>query len=72
MLLGKETKIKVRIICQKLTEEQSIIRRRRANRLAKSHGYTSSQKNQKLLDWSIFITNVPENKISAEQVLIIY
>ncbi|MFP3033054.1 MAG: IS4 family transposase [Wolbachia sp.] len=72
VLLGKETKIKVRIICQKLTEEQSIIRRRRANRLAKSHGYTSSQKNQKLLDWSIFITNVPENKISAEQVLIIY
>ncbi|MFL3876157.1 hypothetical protein wTkk_001002 [Wolbachia endosymbiont of Trichogramma kaykai] len=71
VLLGKETKIKVRIICHKLTEEQSIIRRR-ANRLAKSHGYTSSQKNQKLLDWSIFITNVPENKISADQVLIIY
>jgi len=72
VLLGKEVKIKVRIICQKLTEEQSIIRRRRANKLAKSHGYTSSQKNQKLLDWSIFITNVPESKISAEQVLTIY
>nr|WP_265036034.1 IS4 family transposase [Wolbachia endosymbiont (group A) of Anomoia purmunda] len=72
VLLGKEVKIKVRIICQKLTEEQSIIRRRRANKLAKSHGYTSSQKNQKLLDWSIFITNVPESKISAEQVLTVY
>ncbi|OCA06238.1 transposase, IS4 family [Wolbachia endosymbiont of Trichogramma pretiosum] len=71
VLLGKEIKIKVRIICQKLTEEQSIIRRS-ANRLAKSNGYTSSQKNQKLLDWLIFITNVLENKISAEQVLIIY
>ncbi|WP_265037484.1 IS4 family transposase [Wolbachia endosymbiont (group A) of Anomoia purmunda] len=71
VLLGKEVKIKVRIICQKLTEEQSIIRRR-ANKLAKSHGYTSSQKNQKLLDWSIFITNVPESKISAEQVLTVY
>ncbi len=72
VLLGKETKIKVRIICQKLTEEQSIIRRRRANKLAKSHGYTSSQKNQKLLDWSIFITNVPKSKINAEQILVVY
>lgn len=72
VLLGKEAKIRVRIICQKLTEEQSIARRRKANRLAKSHGYTSSRKNQKLLSWSIFITNVPDRKISAEQVLTIY
>ena len=55
VLLGKETKVKVRIICQKLTEEQSMARRRKANRLARSHGYTSSQRNQKLLNWSIFI-----------------
>ncbi|WP_341810567.1 IS4 family transposase [Wolbachia endosymbiont (group A) of Campoletis raptor] len=72
VLLGKEVKIKVRIICQKLTEEQSMARRRKANKLAKSHGYTSSQKNQKLLDWSIFITNVPESKINAEQILTVY
>jgi hypothetical protein len=44
-------------------------RRRKANRLAKSHGYTSSKRNKKLLNWSIFITNVPESEISAEQVL---
>lgn len=36
VLLGKEAKIRVRIICQKLTEEQSIARRRKANRLARS------------------------------------
>ncbi len=72
VLLGKEVKIKVRIICQKLTEEQSMARRRKANKLAKSHGYISSQKNQKLLDWSIFITNVPESKINAEQILTVY
>ncbi|URG41005.1 IS4 family transposase [Wolbachia endosymbiont of Ostrinia scapulalis] len=72
VLLGKEAKIRVRIICQKLTEEQSMARRRKANRLARSQGYTSSKRNQKLLNWSIFITNVPENKISAEQVLTIY
>jgi IS4 transposase len=47
-------------------------RRRKANRLAKSHRYTSSKRNKKLLNLSIFITNVPESKISAEQVLTIY
>ncbi len=36
VLLGKEAKIRVRIICQKLTEEQSMGRRRKANRLARS------------------------------------
>ncbi len=47
-------------------------RRRKANRLARSHGYTSSQRNQKLLNWSIFITNVPKSKINAEQILVVY
>ncbi len=64
--------MKVRIIAQKLTEDQSNERRRKANKSAKSHGYTSSQKNQKLLDWSIFITNVESSKISATQILTIY
>jgi IS4 transposase len=72
VFLGKETKLKVRIIASKLTPEQSIARRRKANKLAKSRGYTSSEKNQKLLDWSIFITNIRENKLSNEQVMTIY
>lgn len=50
VLLGKEVKQQVRIICTKLSAEQSIARRRKANKLAKSHGYKSSQKNQQLLD----------------------
>lgn len=72
VLLGKEIKQKVRIICKKLTPEQAIARRRKANKLAKSHGYKSSQRNQRLLDWSIFITNIPVNKINSEQIFIIY
>ncbi|WP_114517839.1 IS4 family transposase, partial [Wolbachia endosymbiont of Cylisticus convexus] len=72
VLLEKETKVKVRIICKKLTEEQAMVRRRKANKLARSHGYISSQRNQKLLNWSIFITNVPKSKINAEQILVVY
>lgn len=72
VLLGKEVKQQVRIICKKLSSQQSIARKRKANKLAKSHGYTSSQRNQRLLDWSIFITNIPENKVCSENVFLIY
>jgi hypothetical protein len=72
VFLGKETKLKVRIICTKLTAEQSIARRRKANKLAKSHGYQSSSRNQALLEWSIFITNIPAIKITADQISKIY
>lgn len=47
-------------------------RRRKASRVARSHGYISSQRNQKLLNQSIFITNVPKSKINAEQILVVY
>lgn len=72
VLLGKQVKLPVRIICYKLTDEQSAKRRRKANLLAKSHGYTSSERNQKLLQWSIFITNIPEKKVRAEHIYMIY
>ena len=72
MLLGKEAKLSVRIICHKLTDEQSAARRRKANLLAKGHGYKSSQRNQKLLQWLIFITNIAENKVSAQHIWTIY
>lgn len=72
VLLGKEAKQNVRLICKKLTPEQSIARKRKANKLAKSSGYKSSQRNQKLLDWSIFITNIPEHRMGAEKIFLIY
>lgn len=72
VLLGKEAKLPVRIICHKLTDEQSVARRRKANLLAKGHGYKSSKRNQELLQWSIFITNIPESRIGSEHIWTIY
>ena len=72
VFLGKEAQVKVRIICHKLTAEQAACRRRKANLLAKSHKYTSSEKNQKLLDWSIFVTNIPEKIVINEHISSIY
>ena len=72
VLLGKQAKVKLRIICHKLTDEQAIGRRRKANLLAKSHKYKSSSRKQRLLDWSIFITNISEDMVNAEHIMIIY
>lgn len=72
ILLGKTSLLPVRMVCRKLTKEQSEGRRRKANNLAKSRGYKSSRKNQELLDWSIFITNIPEDKISIQHIPTIY
>lgn len=58
VLSGKEAKLPVQIVCHKLTDKQSVARRKKANLLAKGHGYKSSQKNQSLLQWSIVITNI--------------
>jgi len=62
VLLGREAKLRVRIVCQKLTFEQSIARKNKALLLAKSRKYESSHRNQSLLNWSIFITNIPDEK----------
>jgi len=60
------------MVCHKLTREQSEGRSRKANALAKARGYKSSQRNQDLLDWSIFITNIPDNKVSIKHIATIY
>jgi hypothetical protein len=71
-LLGSQPKLKVRVVCQKLTQEQAAYRRRKANKLAKSRGYTSSRRNQHLLDWAIFITNIPSSYVAAEDLSKLY
>ena len=72
LFLGKEAKVKVRLIGSKLPKKLSEARRRKANKLAKSQGYKSSKRNQKLLDWSIFITNIPFDVLKAEELLQVY
>lgn len=37
--------LKVKIVCKQLTAQQAEYRKRKANNLAKSRGYQSSQKN---------------------------
>ena len=64
--------MKVRLIGSKLPKKLSEARRRKANKLAKSQGYKSSKRNQKLLDWSIFITNISSEILSFSDVFRVY
>ena len=56
----------------KLAKGQAEGRKRKANRLAKSHGYKSSKRNQELLNWSIFITNISSEILSFPDVFRLY
>ena len=42
VLLGKETKSKIRRISQKLSQEKANIRKSKAKKMTKDHGYKSS------------------------------
>lgn len=72
LLLSSQTKLSIRVICYKLTPEQSAYRRRKANKLARSSGYTALELSKKLLDWAIFITNIPYELVADEHISKLY
>jgi len=65
-------KYQVRLVACKLSEEVANKRRRKINATAKRKGLTVGKKKAHLLDYSIFITNVPENILSSESVMASY
>lgn len=72
LILGKSCQLKVRVVGTKLEPDKTLARKRKANKLAKSKGYKVSDTNKLLLNWSIFITNIQSNKLSSNQIQIIY
>lgn len=69
--LGKE-KIPIRLIIHRNPEHVVNKRLREANKVAKSRGRTMSESKKLLLQFSIFITNVPEEMLSKESIGTIY
>lgn len=47
-------------------------RRRKAKRNAQEHGKTASERQLRMLGWSIYLTNVPEKWLSTSQVIAFY
>jgi len=74
VLLGQKARVPVRLVCRRLPKEVAAERRRKAKRKAKKDGRRKqpSAATLQLLDWAIFITNVPVTWLSVEQILTVY
>jgi Transposase DDE domain len=62
----------VRLVAYRMPEEIVAERRRKAYKAAKEMGRTLSEEKLALLSFSIFITNIPEDMVSAEVIGTIY
>ena len=72
IFLGQAVRLPVRLIMQRLSPSQVATRRRKAIAKAKQHGRTPSARHLALLEFSFFITNVPPELLTAEQVPLLY
>jgi Transposase DDE domain len=73
VLLGVEELLPVRLVALRLPAPLVAQRRRRARANARrDSALRLSQRYLKLLEWTILLTNVPEDRLSAQQVLEFY
>jgi hypothetical protein len=73
MLVGKEKRLPCRVIAWRLPEEQAARRRHKLRQDYKStYGKEPSANRLALCDWTILVTNVPIEMMSAEEAVILY
>ena len=72
VLLGQGARLPVRLIIHRLPPSQVAARRRKAMAKAKPHGRTPSARHLALLDFSFFITKVPPERLTTQQVPLLY
>ena len=70
--LGKKEKIAVRLIASRLPEDEVEKRLRKIHRTGQKRGKTPAKEKLELAQWSIYITNVPENVLNDEQIHLVY
>lgn len=72
LYLGSKTRLPIRIIYQKIPQNIYDQRLRKANKAAKSQGHKVSDNKKKLMQYNIFITNINKDKLSDEQIILLY
>jgi len=72
VLLGRKEQLLCRLICIPLPQEVADRRRQKAKEKARRKGRTLSKEYLTLLDWVIFVTNVPQTMLTIEQVALLY
>lgn len=70
--LGEKEKIKIRLIAARLPDERVNQRLRKLKENARKHGRMLTKQSRELAKWVICITNVPEEILNDEQVIMLY
>jgi len=70
--VGQNEKMEVRLIAQRLSNEDAEKRIRKIKRDAKKNKRQPTKETLALAQWSIYITNVPKQMLSAEQIYLVY
>ena len=70
--LGCKAHLPVRVLFQRMPVQIVAERRRKAIERMKKKGRTPSEEYLELLEWNSFVTNVPQDWLSLDQVLLLY
>jgi hypothetical protein len=72
VLIGSQEHLRCRMVVVRVPQEVADQRRRKAQETARRKGRTPSERHLELMNWSIFITNVPATMLSLQQVVLLY
>ena len=72
VLIGSQEHLRCRMVVVRVPQEVADQRRRRAQETARRKGRTPSARHLELMNWSLFITNVPATMLSLQQVVLLY
>lgn len=70
VLLGSRERLPVRLIAFRVSQEQADRHRQRLREYARKKGVTPRQETLRLAEWIILLTNVPEEKLTPREVLV--
>jgi hypothetical protein len=70
--IGANDKLRCRVVGVRVPQEVADRRRQKAQRNARRKGRTLSPRYLELLDWNIYITNVPAILLTWKQILVMY
>ena len=70
--LSTKQRLRCRLIAVRATQEVANRRRQKAKRSAQRQGRTPSKTYLALMEWTIFITNVPSTMLAVVQVVLLY
>lgn len=69
---SRQHRVPCRLVAFRLKQEVADQRRRKAKQAAKRRGQTVSPHSLALLDWSIYLTNAPADRLSPPQIATLY